>query len=269
MKIALAQLSSTIDKKKNLEKALAFIESAKKQGADFVIFPEIYMALAIPGAQITAIDAAEPLDGPFVSELCKAAKKNGIYVVCGIIETKIDDHERPYNTAIMINREGAIIRTYHKTHLYDVFDYKESDEFVPGEAPSQIVETEFGNIGLMICHELKYPEVPRLLALQRADVVFMLSAWVAGPMKEEQLKTLLSARAIENRMYFCVADQTQNIFIGRSMVVDPLGVVTASAGDEERLVISDIDLDYMKELRTKFPNFSNRRPGLYKGLSEA
>ncbi|KAB2334908.1 carbon-nitrogen hydrolase family protein [Cytobacillus depressus] len=263
MRVAIAQLSTSADKAANLEKAIQYIAKAKSKGADFVIIPEFYMALATPKSGVLPVEVAEPLDGPFVSGLAQAARENEIYVVCGMYEPKADDQKRAYNTTVFINRSGELIHSYRKTHLYDAFSYKESDTIIPGDNQYKVVETEFGKIGLMVCYELRFPEIARQFALQGADVLFVPAGWVAGPMKEEHWQTLIRARAIENTMFVCGADLVGDIFSGRSLIVDPMGMTLASAGEEETLFFADIDLDRIRRVREKLPSVRDRKPEFY------
>jgi predicted amidohydrolase len=263
MKVAIAQLTSTLDKTANLQKATDYIARAKAAGADFVILPEMYIAPATPKSGVTPAEVAEPLDGPFVAGLAQAAKDNAIYVVCGVYESIEGDPDRAYNTTVFFNRAGELIHAYRKTHLYDAFSYKESDSIAAGNNPYQVVETEFGKIGLMVCYEVRFPEIAREFALQGADVLFVPAGWVAGSMKEDHWETLVRTRAIENTMFVCGADQVGNIFAGRSMIVDPMGVVMASAGEEETLLVAELDLDRIQRVRGKLPSVANRRPELY------
>ncbi|MEH7252551.1 carbon-nitrogen hydrolase family protein [Neobacillus niacini] len=264
MRVAIAQLSTSVDKASNLEKALQYIAKAKKAGADFVILPEFYMVLATTKSGVLPVDAAEPLDGPFVSALKEAARKHEIYVVCGTYESKTDDDCRAYNTTVFINRAGELVHSYRKTHLYDAFSYKESDTIIPGENPYKVVETEFGKIGLMVCYELRFPEIARQFALQEGDVLIVPAGWMAGPMKEDHWQTLIRARAIENTMFICGANLVGVEFTGRSMIVDPMGVVIASGGEEEGIIITDIDLERIQRVRQKLPSVRNRKPEFYK-----
>ncbi|WHY67709.1 carbon-nitrogen hydrolase family protein [Neobacillus sp. SuZ13] len=264
MKVAIAQLTTSINKTSNLEKALQYIKKAKEKGADFVVIPEFYMVLATPKTGVLPADAAEPLDGPFVSALKEAARDNEIYVVCGMYESKNDDKGRAYNTTVLIDRSGQLLHSYRKTHLYDAFSYKESDTIIPGENQYRVVETEFGKIGLMVCYELRFPEIARQFALQEADVLFVPAGWMAGPMKEDHWQTLIRARAIENTMFVCGADLVGPEFTGRSMIVDPMGVVLASGGEEETLIIAEIDLERIQRVREKLPSVKHRKPEFYK-----
>lgn len=263
MKVAIAQLTSTLDKTQNLQKAVEYVGKAKAAGADFVIFPEMYSAAATPKSGVRPSEVAESLDGPFVSGLAQAAREQGIYVVCGVYESIEGDQDRAYNTTVFFNRSGELIKAYRKTHLYDAFSYMESDYIAAGNTPYEIIETEFGKIGLIVCYEVRFPEIARQFALQGADLLFVPAGWVAGPMKEDHWETLVRTRAIENTMFVCAADQVGNIFAGRSMIVDPMGVIVASAGEEETLLVAELDLDRIQRVRGKLPSVSNRRPELY------
>lgn len=264
MKVAIAQLSTSVDKASNLEKAIQYIEKAKGMGTDFVILPEFYMVLATPKTGVLPAEAAEPLDGPFVSALKEAARKNEIYVVCGMYESKAGDDRRAYNTTVFIDRSGQLLHSYRKTHLYDAFSFKESDTIIPGENQYKVVDTEFGKIGLMVCYELRFPEIARQFALHEADVLLVPAGWMAGPMKEDHWQTLIRARAIENTMFVCGADLVGPEFTGRSMIVDPMGVVIASGGEEETLIIADIDLERIHRVREKLPSVKHRKPEFYR-----
>jgi deaminated glutathione amidase len=264
MRIAIAQLSTSVNKTSNLEKAIKYIVKAKAGGADFIVIPEFYMALATPKSGLQPAEVAEPLDGPFVSALKEAALENEIYVVCGMYESTIDDGGRAYNTTVFIDRSGQLLHSYQKTHLYDAFSYKESDTIIPGENQYKVVETEFGKIGLMVCYELRFPEIARQFALQEAEVLLVPAGWMAGPMKEDHWQTLIRARAIENTMFVCGANLVGVDFTGRSMVVDPMGVILASGGEEETIIITDIDIDRIHRVRKKLPSVRDRKPKFYR-----
>ena len=263
MRLAIAQLITHEDKQVNLNKALDYIAKAKAGGADMVVMPETYMAL-IPGGSATKYaDIAEPLDGPFVSALGEAAKKHGIYVVCGVYETKPGDAVRSYNTIVMLDKNGKLIHSYQKTHLYDAFAYVESKNIVPSDNPITVVQTEFGCIGVMVCYELRFPEISRMMALQGAELILVPTAWVAGPMKEEHFMSMVKARALENTVFMGAADQVGNIYAGRSVIYNPMGVAMASRGEDEGLIFADIDFATVKSVREKLPAINQRRPELY------
>lgn len=261
MKVAIAQLITSPDKIANLKKAKEYIENAKKMGADFVCLPETFMIDLTPG--LNYADVAETLDGPFVSGLAESARENNIYVICGMFESEKGENVRAYNTTIVLNREGKIIHKYHKTHLYDAFAYQESKSVIPGDGPLQVFETEFGTIGLLVCYELRFPEVSRQLALQGADVLMVPTAWLSGYLKEEQFEILIRSRAIENTVYVCACDQVGTGHAGRSMVVDPMGVIIGSTGEEESMFVADIDFERINRVREKNPCVAQRRTEFY------
>ncbi len=263
MKIAVAQLVASTDKQENLKKALDIIAKAKVQKADLVVLPETFMAYMPEKAPIVRADIAEPLDGPFVTALSQAAQHNGIYVVCGIYENHPEDMKRCYNTVVVIDDQGKLIHSYRKTHLYDAFSYCESDNIIPGDNGFEIVETKFGKLGVMVCYELRFPEISRTLALKGAEILLVPTAWVAGPMKEEHIQAMAKSRALENTVYLCVADQTGNVYSGRSVIFNPMGITMASCGDEEGVIFAEIDCEKIQSIRKKLPCLSQRRPELY------
>ena len=264
MRIAVAQLITHEDKQVNLNKALDYIAKAKANGADMIVMPETYMALIPGGSSTKYADIAEPLDGPFVTALAAAAKKHGIFVVCGVYETKPGDAVRSYNTVVMLDRSGKLIHSYQKTHLYDAFAYVESKNIVPSDNAIKVVQTELGRIGMIVCYELRFPEISRMLALQGAEIILVPTAWVAGPMKEEHFLSMVKARALENTVFMASADQVGNIYAGRSVIYNPMGVVMASRGEDEGLIFADIDTSVVKSVREKLPAINQRRPELYK-----
>ena len=263
MRVAIAQLISSSDKIANLAKVKKYIVKAKEMGADLICFPESFMVYVPVTSDVKQADVAEPLDGPFVTGLTEAARKNQIYVVCGIYETEQRDKVRAYNTTVVLDREGKLIHSYRKTHLYDAFAHQESKSVIPGDGPLKVFETEFGKIGLLVCYELRFPEITRQLVLQGADILMIPTSWVAGSLKEEQFEILLRARAIENTAYVCACGQVGNTHIGRSMVLDPMGIIVCSAGEEECIFVADMDLDRVRRVREKNPCVDQRRTEFY------
>ncbi|USR64999.1 carbon-nitrogen hydrolase family protein [Providencia stuartii] len=263
MKVAIAQLASSPNKEQNLKKACDAIQKAAQGGADLVLLPEMFMAFVPADSGISYADVAENIDGPFVSQLAKTAKECGIYVVCGIYERAENEPKRAFNTTIMLNRQGELIYHYQKTHLYDAFSYQESLNIIQSHNELKPVETEFGKIGILVCYELRFPEVARKLALAGADLLLVPTAWVSGPLKEEHYQALVKARALENTIPVCACDQTSNIFIGRSLICDALGVTIASAGYDETVFFAEISPEHTAETRQKLPCMENRRPELY------
>ncbi len=263
MKIAVAQLTVSESKEENLGKARYFIAKAKQEGADLVLFSEGFMAIVPVTSSVSHAEVAEPLDGPFVQALAAQANKHNIYVVCGLYESKEGETVRAYNTIVFLDRQGCLISSYRKTHLYDAFLRRESDGIIPGNQPLLPVKTDIGVIGLLVCYELRFPEVSRTLALKGAEILLVPTAWVTGSMKEAHFLNLCQARALENTVFLCAADQIGNGYVGRSVVYNPMGVAMAGCGEDEGLIVVEIDLEKIKTTRDKLPCLSQRRPELY------
>lgn len=263
MKIALGQFITDTDKAVNLAKAESVIHEASQNGARLLVLPETFMAFISPSSDTRYADIAEPLDGPFVSRLCAAAKAASIYLIVGMFERNPEDDIRAWNTTLLIDNHGKILHAYRKTHLYDAFSYQESRNIIPGDNPIKVVETELGRIGLMVCYELRFPEIARELALQGADVLIVPTAWVHGPLKEQHFQALVSARALENTLPVIACDQTGNIYSGRSLVCDAMGVTRSSMGVEQGLIYSDIDYEHTRTTREALPCLGHRRADLY------
>lgn len=263
MKLAVAQVIVSDSKNENIKKAKDYAEKSNKDGVDILVFPETFM-VDCPSTSTTKLaDVAESMNGPFVNEMKAIASGRNIYLLFGMYEKKEGENKRAYNSIVLLNRQGEIVHKYRKTHLYDAFVHKESNRVIPGTEEFPVVETDIGKIGLMICYELRFPEISRKLVLEGADIIIVPTAWVAGDMKDEHWSTLLKARAIENTTYVAGANQIGNIYSGTSMIYDPMGVRIASAGEEEALIIAEIDIERTDRVREKLPCLKNRRPELY------
>jgi predicted amidohydrolase len=262
-KIAIAQVESSTDKKENLRKAVGLIQDAKRKGAGLIAFPEFLMAFS-PASQTAEqlTQVAEVADGPFISSLRDAAKAASIGVVATIYEHSPAPN-RVFDTAIWIDAQGNIASVYRKLHLYDAFGFKESDKFHPGDAVAPLVQSGECRLGMMICYDLRFPEMARMLALEGANVLVAPSGWVQGDLKVEHWQTMIKARALENGSYVIAPGQVGNIYIGHSMVVDPLGRTLVDLGEKEGLEVVELDLKLVNETREKLPLLKNRRTDVY------
>jgi predicted amidohydrolase len=263
-RIAIVQMRSSEDKQENLDKSIKFVAEAAAQSARLVCFPEFQMAFS-PGSQSAAelAEIAETVKGNFVSRIAAAAKKNRIGVVATIYE-KSGKPNRVYDTAVIINQTGKVSAVYRKLHLYNALGFKESKKLAPGKSITRPAKTGAGNVGLLICYDLRFPELSRILTVKGANVLVAPSAWVAGEMKEEHWQTMVKARAIENGSYVIAPDQLGNIYCGRSMAVDPFGVVLVDMGQHEGVEVVDIDGSRVQKIRKSLPLLKNRRTDVYR-----
>jgi predicted amidohydrolase len=262
-RVALVQLQASIQKDENLKSAIEYIRKAKARKAELVAFPEFLMAYS-PASQTASELAkiAETIGGDFTSTLRKTAKNNRISVVATIYE-KSRIKNRVYDTALLIDKNGKLSSVYRKLHLYDALGFKESAKLAKGQELIKPIRTSVGNIGMMICYDVRFPEMSRMLVLMGANVLAIPSAWVKGENKVEHWQTMLKARAIENGCYIVAPDQIGNIYVGHSMVVDPFGRIVLDMEEREGLGIVDLDTKLVNDVRKKLPLLKNRRTDIY------
>ena len=262
-KIALVQFKANVNKYKNLIKITNYINEASKRGAKLCAFPEFMMCYT-PSSQSPKelANLAETITGEFVSTISKSAKQNSIQVV-GTIYEKSPMANRVYDTSFLINERGKVVSKYRKIHLYDALGMKESKKLYPGSQISKPIKTTLGMIGMMICYDLRFPEMSRILASAGSEFLIVPSAWVKGEMKEEHWITINRTRAIENGCYVVAPDQVGNIYCGRSLVIDPYGKILLDMKKKEGIGIVDVSLERIKQVREKLPLLKNRRTDIY------
>ncbi len=259
--IALAQVKVAREKQINLETAQRCIAKAASAGANLVIFPEMFMACPQKGVSLAT--AAEPLDGDFVTALAALAKEYQIAVMSGIWEQINGETERAGNVVVVIDRNGTIAARYHKIHLFNALNVRESDQMVGGNQAPEIFELNGIRIGIAICYDLRFPEIFRHHAKNNADLVVVPAAWYSGPLKEDHWLTLLRARAIENTMYVAGSDLCGKAFSGRSVCFDPFGVPLTDAGEGENVVIARIERERVTAIRGQLPCLEHIRDDLF------
>ncbi|HET9080390.1 MAG TPA: carbon-nitrogen hydrolase family protein [Trebonia sp.] len=265
MRIALCQLPVSSYPDVNLRRVRDALHEAAAGGAELAVFPEA--TLTRFGSDLRA--AAEPLDGAFCSGLAAAAKETGVALVAGVFEPAPDG--RVYNTAVVIDGDGTLVSSYRKLHLFDAFAQRESDLVAPGSAV--VVAPVAGvPVGVQICYDIRFPELTRALAVGGASLITVSAAWQAGLFKEEHWVTLLRARAIENTVWIAAVGQVPDpdekptrapTGVGRSMLIDPLGVVRADLGPAAGVAVINADMSLVDSVRKTLPSLANRRADLF------
>ncbi len=266
MKVAIVQFKASTNKETNLKKITGFISKAAKNKAKLVAFPEFmmfYTSSSQSPKQLASL--AETIKGNFVSTIAKAAKENHIQVVGSFYE-KSPKKDRVYDTSFVVDKSGKVISTYRKIHLYDALGFRESDKMTSGSKIAKPVKTSIGKLGMMICYDLRFPEMSRSLAAAGSEILVAPSAWVKGDMKEEHWLTINKTRAIENGCYVVAPDQVGNIYCGRSVIVDPYGKVLVDMKKKQGIAYADIDLKKIKQTRKVLPLLKNRRTDVYPTL---
>ncbi|HEX7293644.1 MAG TPA: carbon-nitrogen hydrolase family protein [Solirubrobacterales bacterium] len=265
MRAAVVQLNSTGEKARNLAAAERLVRAAAADGAELVALPEKWNLLA-GGEELLA--GAEPLDGPTLTAARGWARELGIHLLAGSISERGD--EKAFNTSVLIGPDGVDLAVYRKIHMFDVaaggVTYRESEHEQAGE---EIVSVPLGEpiLGLTVCYDLRFPELYRILAVRGARLIAVPSAFTLATGRDHW-QVLLRARAIENQVFVLAPNQVGEApphfsSFGRSAIVDPWGVVLATAPDEECFVAAELDLAAQDRIRESLPSLANRRPRAY------
>jgi deaminated glutathione amidase len=260
VRVAVGQFASSRDKRRNLHRVREAVRAAAAAGAALAVLPEAAM-YPFGRPEDGLLDAAEPVDGPFATALGKVAAETGVTVVAGMFET-VPGERRVSNTVLAVGPDGPLGH-YRKLHLFDALGWRESDRVRPGDPAGPGALLTFGlgefTVGVLTCYDLRFPELARALVDAGATVLAVPAAWVQGPLKEYQWRTLAVARAIENTAYLLAADQSPPEFAGHSMVIDPMGVVLAQIGEVDGQAVAELSAGRLADVRTVLPVLGHRR----------
>ena len=268
MRVALCQTNSGEDVAANEAQVFGLLEEAAAGGADLAALPETWPCQG-SAPQVRA--AAEPIPGPRTEALAEVARRLSMWIHGGsVLEL---EGERVFNTSVLFDRQGELVATYRKIHLFDADPpgaqpSRESYLYTPGE---QVVsaETEFGRVGLSICYDVRFPELYRALAIAGATILFVPSAF-RYETGVDHWDVLLRARAIEDQVFVVAAAQwgtwgpqgRERRNYGNSLVADPWGRVIARAPDGVGVTFAELDLDEVRRVREIIPALRHRRLGI-------
>ena len=274
MRAAAVQLNSTDDVARNRRTAERLVREAAARGAELVVLPEKWNRLEEPRNMLVE---AEGLDGPSVQWARELARELSIDLVAGSIVERVEGEAKGFNTSVHAGPDGELHGVYRKLHLFDVevggTVYRESDIEEAGEEIVVSTAADGTRLGMSVCYDLRFPELYRILAVRGARVLLVPSAFTLTTTRDHW-EVLLRARAIENQAFVVAPNQVGehppgHRSGGRSMIVDPWGVVLAQAPDEEAVAMADLDLAAQDEVRAKLPSLANRRGQAYRWPQEA
>jgi N-carbamoylputrescine amidase len=257
-----------------LEKHLPFIHEAGKQGVQILCLQEIFNGpYFCPSQDKRWYDAAEPVPGPTLDKLAPLAKKYQMAMVVSLYER--EQAGVYYNTAAVLDADGSYLGKYRKNHIPQTAGFWEKYFFRPGNLGYPVFQTRYATIGVYICYDRHFPEGARLLGLNGAEIVYNPSATVAG-LSQYLWKLEQPAHAVANGYYMgCInrvgTEAPWNVgkFYGSSYFVDPRGKILACGSeDNDELVVSDLDLDVIEEVRRTWQFYRDRRPETYEGMVE-
>jgi deaminated glutathione amidase len=264
MRVAVCQVNSRADRARNLAVAVDLLDRAAAGGADLAVLPEYVDYLGPAAGQ----PKPEDVDGEFAATFSDAARRLGMWVLAGSFHEVGPDPDRTYNTSLVFDRSGARQAVYRKIHLYDVdmpgrVSHRESARVAPGEQPV-VIDVDGVRVGLSICYDLRFPELYRHLATVLGAQVLVVPAAFMLHTGRDHWEVLLRARAIENQCFVVAAGQIGDheparTCFGRSMIIDPWGIVLAQAPDVVGMVLADLDLDRVAAIRRELPSLANRR----------
>ena len=260
MKIAIAQLRCKPgDVTLNLAHAHAYAKQASEQGCDLIVLPE----MVDTGYDTATLQQhASTWDEEPFRRFSAMAREHHLGIVTGLSE-KTDDGL--YNAVAVFDKAGQLISSYRKTHLITTEPICEQRVFSPGDSFCEFT-FEGVKFGVMVCYDLRFPEQARHLALSGAQVILVPSAWPQARL--DHWRALITCRAIENQLYMICANRVgidgKLHFGGNSCVLDPWGEAEAIASEaDEALLVSELNLERLEEIRKFIPVFKHRREDLY------
>lgn len=268
IKVAAIQMPTVTDKMQNVRTAGIYLEKIKDEKPDFVILPEMFCC---PYQTQNFPVYAEEEGGPVWQQLSEYAKQYGIYLIGGSMPEK-DAEGKVYNTSYIFDRQGKQIGKHRKVHLFDIDvtggqTFKESDTLTAGDHDT-VFDTEFGRMGVMLCFDIRFPELARMMVNDGAKAIFVPAAFnmTTGPAHWE---LSFRTRALDNQIYMigCAPMRDESagyISWGHSIVTDPWGRVIDMLDEKEGVLLTELDLDYEEQVREELPLLKSRRKDMYR-----
>ena len=285
-RVGLVQMSCGPEPDENVEKAAQRVRDAADRGAQVVCLPELFRTQYFCQREDADLfDLAEPVPGPTTQRMAEVAREKKVSVVVSVFERRAMGVY--HNTAAVLDADGTLKGIYRKMHIPDDPLYYEKYYFTPGDLGYKCFETQYGNVGTLVCWDQWYPEAARLTAIQGANVLFYPTAigWHPaekaqhGKAQHDAWRTAQRAHAIANGVYVAVVNrvghETGNIrgnkaegpgleFWGGSFLCDPFGQVIAEAShDREEILVGEVDTKQMETVRRNWPFLRDRRIDSY------
>ncbi len=285
-KVGLVQMAASADSDDNLARAVSFVEHAAGLGAEVICLPELFRSQYFCQREDAALfDLAEAVPGPSTEAIGRVAREKKVTVIAPIFERRAAGLY--HNSAAIIDTEGKVAGLYRKMHIPDDPAYYEKFYFTPGDLGFRAFDTPVGKIGTLICWDQWYPEGARLTALRGANVLFYPTAigWhphekeIYGAAQRNAWQTIQRSHSIANGVYVAAVNRVGHEkssdggagieFWGSSFLCDPFGVVIAEGStDREEVLISEVDLSRIEEVRRNWPFLRDRRIDAYAGIEQ-
>ena len=268
-RIAVGQMCASSDVEKNLEVVADLCARAKDRGCAMLFLPECFAFIGVKGTDALAV--MEPLDGPLLGRYRELAARHRLWLSLGGFAEKGPDRDRRFNAHVIVNDAGEIQASYRKIHLFDVDMGDVNGPVLMESATAAAGETlvtcdsPAGKLGLTVCYDLRFPEMFARLRYELGCEMMLVPSAFTKPTGQAHWETLLRARAIETQSYVVAAAQAGVHSEGRAshghaMIVDPWGKVVAELdGEETGIAVADVDLGYLKDVRSRIPVETHRR----------
>ena len=267
IKLAGIQISCSEEKERNIEKAVKFAQIAAEKGANLICFQELFTTHWFPREMNKRyFSLAEKMDGPTITRMQRLAAENKVVLICPIFETEEDSF---FNSAIVIDADGAILGSYRKIHVPQIPLWEERYYFSSGDHGFPVFKTKFAPVGVQICWDNFFPEGSRILALKGAKILFCPTA--AAFASQRKWETVISGNAVTNGVYSFrvnrVGSEEKQDFYGRSFCISPEGeLLDKPTGMKDSIALVEIDLRNIDKTRKEWPFFKDRRPETYRKI---
>ncbi|MDR3289061.1 MAG: carbon-nitrogen hydrolase family protein [Peptococcaceae bacterium] len=268
VKVALCQMKVTASKEENLDKAVEMIARARQKDAEIVVLPEMFCCPLVH--KYYQKYAERVPGGETVKILSEAARREGVFLIGGSLPERVDEGAI-YNTSLIFDNQGEQIGKCRKLHLFDVklkngFQFNESATLSAGDQIT-VIDTPWGKIGVLICYDLRFPELARLMALSGVKMIFAPAAFTKNT-GQSHWETLFKSRALDNLVFMLGCSPARDpeaayVVYGHSIAVNPWGKVIGELEEEEGMLIVDVQLDELDEARRSLPVWQHRREDVY------
>lgn len=271
MKLSLLQMKTMATPEENIGKIKAMLKKAKAAGADMAVLPEM---CCCPYENSAFVKYAMERDSAFLQEIAETAKELGLYIVAGSIPLASDG--KIYNASFVYNNKGEYVCAHRKTHLFDINVpggqyFMESDTFTAGRDVTTF-DTPWGKFGLIICYDIRFPELSRLLALEGVQAIIVPAAFnmTTGPAHWE---LSFRMRALDNQVFMAGCAPARDMASsyhawGHSIVTDPWGSVVEQLDERESILTVELDFEKVETVREQLPLLKHRRTDLYDVVTE-
>lgn len=266
MRAALIQMKASMKREENHDRAEELLREAARQGAQVACLQEIFASWFF--AQVLdpkGQELAEPIDGPTVTRMRAVAKALSLWLVVPFYERVMAGEL--YNAAVLVDSAGEIVGHYRKHHIPMSSHFQEKFYFRPGNLGYPVFDSPYGRIGIMICYDRHFPEAARALGLNGAQVVFVPTATTKRGFSRKVWEAELRGHAIANGFFVGgvnrVGAELDSEYYGASVFIDPIGETVAQAGDKDEVLVADLSLERLEEVRRAWPFFRDRRPDSY------